>query len=151
MNENLITITHERVYLPEQTLGSWYESDKALNREPLCKVLELPWLDNANNISCIPEGKYLVTNEPPILKGDKWGRKERPYQHFRIHDVPGRRGILVHRITYVKDLKGCQGVGSRFMDINKDGILDIEGSSRKLEWLTQYLPERFWLKIIKKP
>lgn len=147
-------ITHERVYLPTETLGSWYNS----NRDLLCKVMELPNKNNARNISCIPEGRYLVTKEPPIPADDPFteadesgGRRPRSYWHFRIHNVPGRSGILVHRIAFVKDLLGCQGVGSRFADLNKDGILDIEGSRRKLEWLVDYLPDQFYLNIIKKP
>lgn len=147
-------ITHERVYLPNQTLGSWYNEA----HEVLCKTLELPWKDNKRNVSCFPEGRYFVTKEPPIPVDDltteldeSGGRKPRDYWHFRIHNVPGRSGILVHRITFVHHLLGCQGVGSRFKDLNNDGVLDIEDSRKKLEWLVEYLPEQFHLNVIKKP
>lgn len=148
-------ITHERVYLPTETLGSWYDE----NHEVLCKILELPWKDNQRNISCFPEGRYRVTKEQPIPEDnlgttdvdESGGRRPRNYWHFRIHDVPGRSGILVHRITFVKDLLGCQGVGSRFVDLNKDGILDVEGSRKKLEWLVYTLPNEFYLNVTKKP
>lgn len=146
-------IRHERVYLQTETLGSWYNEA----HEPLSKIMELPWKHNARNVSCFPEGRYFVTKEPPILEDDlatpidkSGGRRPRNYWHFRIHNVPGRSGILVHRVGYVYHLLGCQGVGSRFTDLNKDGVLDMEGSKKKLEWLVANLPDEFWLTVVKK-
>lgn len=134
-----------RVYLPGGTLGSLY-----LDGKLLCKTMELRWQGNRKGISCIPEGSYLTTKEPPIPANDPQGRKERPYWHFRIHDVPGRSGILIHKITYVKDLQGCIGVGQDFRDFNKDGVLDMAGSTLALEKLVKELPDKFTLTIRKK-
>jgi hypothetical protein len=145
MVEELETVTVKRVYLPNNTLGSFYFRDKML-----CKSMELRWQGNRKGISCIPEMTYLCTKEPPIPANDPQGRKERPYWHFRIHDVPGRSGILIHLITYVKDLQGCIGTGMEFRDFNKDGVLDMAGSTKALEILVKELPDRFWLKITKK-
>lgn len=135
----------KRVYLPTHTLGSLYQDG-----EMLCKTMELAWKDNRKSISCIPEGEYQVTKEPPIPPKDPSGRRERPYWHFRIHNVPGRSGILIHKITYVKDLKGCIGVGMDFKDFDKDGILDMAQSTIALEKLVNLLPDKFTLKISKK-
>lgn len=137
----------ERVYLETETLGSWYNDDGTM----VCKTMELPWLDNQSNISCIPEGFYRLKKMPP-----GFGRN---YSYFRFYNVPGRginqfvnmSTILVHKITYVKDLKGCIGVGGRFVDLNKDGVPDIADSSMKLKWMTDNLPNEFELTIIKKP
>jgi len=136
----------KRVYLQAETLGSWYDSDGVL----ICKTMELQWKDNQRSISCIPEGKYLVTKEQPIPPNDPSGRKARSYGHFRIQNVPKRSGILVHRITYVKDLEGCIGVGGRFVDLNKDGVPDMVDSGSKLEWMYQNLPDKFYLNISEK-
>ena len=87
---------------------------------------------------------------PPIPKGDPLGRKARAYSHFRFPDVPGRSGILIHRITFVKDLRGCIGVGSRFHDFNKDGVPDMAESSSALQWMVDNLPDQFYLNITKK-
>jgi len=135
----------KRVYLDTHTLGSLYK-DGVL----LCKTMELKWQGNRKGISCIPEGDYLTTKEPPIPANDTQGRKERPYWHFRIHDVPNRSGILIHKITYVKDLQGCIGVGMDFKDHNKDGVLDMAGSTLALEKLVKELPDKFTLTITKK-
>ena len=87
---------------------------------------------------------------PPIPKDDPSGRKARAYRHFRLYAVPGRSGILIHRITYVKDLQGCIGVGNRFHDFNKDGVPDMAESSSALEWMADNLPEKLYLNITKK-
>lgn len=143
----------KRVYMSTQTLGSWYNNKGLL----ICKTMELAWLDNQRSISCIPEGRYHVTKEKPIPKDDpntpvdeSGGRKPRDYGHFRIHGVPKRSGILVHRITYVKDLQGCIGTGGRFVDWNKDGVPDMADSGSKLEWMYQNLPDEFYLNIAEK-
>lgn len=128
----------ERVYLETETLGSIYDPDGNL----VAKTMELPWKENKRAISCIPEGSYKVIQQPP--------KPTRQYPYFRLPDVPGRSGILIHRITYVKDLKGCIGVGSRFMDINKDGIPDMAESGAKLSWMIANMPQEFTLTITKK-
>lgn len=132
----------KRVYLPSETLGSIYYKD-----EMLCKSMELPWKDNQRSISCIPEGSYTVTKEPPIPANDPQGRKPRDYWHFRFHDVPKRSGVLIHKITYVKDLQGCIGVGLDFKDWNRDGVPDMADSTKALEKLVKTLPDKFTLTI----
>jgi len=127
----------ERVYLGTETLGSMYD-DSSL----VCKTMELPWRNNARSISCIPEGLYYVIQQPP-----KPGRE---YPYFRLPNVPGRSGILIHRITYVSGLKGCIGVGSSFKDLNKDGVPDMIESSVTLQKMIDSLPQEFNLRIIKK-
>jgi Family of unknown function (DUF5675) len=128
----------ERVYLPTETLGSIYAPDGSL----VCKTMELAWKDNKRSISCIPEGAYKVIKQPP--------KEDRDYSYFRLPNVPGRSGILIHRITYVKDLKGCIGTGSRHLDLNKDGVPDMVESGKKLQWMVDNLPDQFTLTIRKK-
>jgi hypothetical protein len=118
-------IVIERVYLETETLGSWFLGEDGIFL--LAKTMELPWKDNARSISCIPEGTYKMVREAFTVK--------HPYPHFRILDVPNRSGILVHKITYVKDLRGCIGVGSAFKDLNSDGVPDIIGSTDTLDKL----------------
>lgn len=134
----LITLTLPRVYLLTETLGSIYLPDGLL----LAKTMELPWRDNRRAISCIPEDTYLVRKEPP--------KQGRDYWHYRIPEVPDRYGILMHPISFVKDLKGCIGVGSRFFDLNKDGIPDMAESKKKLQYMIESLPDEFYLNIFKK-
>jgi hypothetical protein len=142
----LINYTLPRVYLPTETLGSIYSP----NGEIVCKTMELPWKDNKQNKSCIPEGVYIVKKMPP-----GFGRK---YGYFRFKSVPGRNmnkvlnmsTILMHRISLVSGLLGCIGVGGRFADLNSDGVLDMADSGKKLQWMYENLPDEFQLTIKKK-
>lgn len=150
--EQLVTHIIKRVRLASSCPGSWY--DEAGNL--VCKTLELPDRNNQrdnvhtpeNEASCINIGTYLVTKEEPIPANDPLGRKERSYGHFRLHGVPGRQGILVHKITYVKDLLGCIGVGGRHVDLNADGIPDVVESGKKLQWMYDNFPKKFYVKIM---
>lgn len=127
----------ERVYLKTETLGSLYFYGKLL-----CKTMELPWRDNRRSISCIPEDVYLVIKQPP--------KESRPYPYFRLPNVPGRSGILIHKISYVSGLKGCIGVGKEFKDLNNDGVPDMIRSGEALQELIDLLPDQFELEIRKK-
>ena len=85
-------------YLPSKTLGLL----TALNLPPLV-TLELPWTNNEENISCIPEGRYECSLEKHRVHGDI----------VRVHDVAGRSGILIHAGNYAKDSTGCILVGKK--------------------------------------
>jgi hypothetical protein len=149
VTENIPTYLEERVYLPDRTLSSLISPQGGL----ICKILERAWVNNQRSISCIPEGKYLVTWSPPVLQDDptteideSGGRHTRPYEHYIIHDVPGRSGILMHAGTDVDDSEGCQLVGSRFRDVNTPKP-SLSESRVKLAWMTANLPKKFWLLI----
>jgi hypothetical protein len=136
--------TLPRVYLPLITPGSIYGSTGDL----VCKTIELPYRNNARSThsskaSCIEEGTYLVNKEP--------AKPTRNYVHFRLQNVKGRQGILIHKITYVKDLLGCIGVGGRHADLNADGVPDIVDSTKKMTWMAENMPDKFLLKIYKRP
>lgn len=147
MEEKLPLYLLDRVYLPDRTLSSMYNPRGGL----IAKILELPWLDNKRSISCIPEMKVLVTKENPIPADDpnteldeSGGRKPRPYKHFRLHNIPGRSGVLIHPGVDVIHSLGCMLPGSRFTNTDHP---TLEGSKRKLEWMVGILPEKFWLLI----
>ncbi|WP_018343417.1 DUF5675 family protein [Cytophaga aurantiaca] len=84
----------ERTYkagLP--TNGSW-----SLNGKHVCYTIELPWLNNEPNISCIEEGTYLLNR----CYSTKFG------WHFILKDVRNRKFILIHPANNaLKELRGC--------------------------------------------
>lgn len=146
-NKNLPVYLEQRVYLSDRTLSSLYDPRGGL----IAKILERQWLNNARGLSCIPEGLYLVTKEDPIPEDDplteeneSGGRKPRNYKHFRIHDVPGRSGILIHPGVDINHSEGCQLPGSRFTD---SAHPTLEGSKKKLEYMVEVMPDKFWLRI----
>ena len=64
----------------------------------VCNTIELPWLQNQRNVSCIPEGRYELRKR--FIK--KFGL------HLLVVDVPDRSWILIHPANDAKtQLKGC--------------------------------------------
>lgn len=130
-------LTLFRNYQEKYTIGDLVHHDGLI-----VKTLELPWRDNERNMSCIPEGQYQVIKQ--------LATKTRPYNFFRLMFVKDRSGILIHKITYVKDLKGCIGVGMSMTDLNRDGIPDMLRSSVALAEIWDYCPDSFTLLITKR-
>ena len=69
----------------------------------LALSLELPWLNNKRNVSCIPTGLY----DAEIITRKK-------QTNFLIKNVPGRSGVLVHPANYLFELRGCIAPGLVF-------------------------------------
>ena len=82
-----------RTYYPEWTKGLIKINDIILTQS-----LELPWLENQRNISCIPEGIY------PLVRR----QSSRFRDHLLIEDVPDRDLILLHPANDAsEELEGC--------------------------------------------
>ncbi len=82
-----------RTYYPSGTNG-----DILFNGLKLCCSIELPWKDNQQRISCIPEGKYELEKRYSLRF--KW--------HLLLKNVPGRDLILIHPANDAfRELKGC--------------------------------------------
>ena len=56
--------------------------------------------------------------------------------------------ILIHEANYYTDLKGCIGLGADFIDINKDGELDITSSRATKKKLLEIAPGGFEILIL---
>ena len=115
----------DRHYEEFQTLGDFKLTSET--DEFKCKTLELKWLNNKPNISCIPEGTYIVK----VRYSDKYGR------HLHIKNVKNRKYILIHWGNYAgslnpktkrPDIEGCILTGRSHKDLNKDNIIDITNS-----------------------
>jgi hypothetical protein len=115
----------------KQTIG------KLVYNEYVCNTLELPWLDNRFQVSCVPLGMYLVEQR----YSTKYGT------HFHVNNVPKRNLILIHSGNYHTHTKGCILVGSGLVDINNDGYTDVTNSRNTLKHLLDILPASFMLRI----
>lgn len=75
-----------------------------------CKTGELPWRDNQNGVSCIPDGTYIC----------KWILSPKHGYCYQVTGVPGRDMIEIHSANYCGDddlglkceLRGCIALGS---------------------------------------
>jgi len=112
-----------------------------------CVTIELPKVFipfpvNAQNVTCIPEGIYPVEKIISPTKG----------RCFLLKNVPGRTMVEIHIGNFATgekvDTKGCILPGMRFVDINLDGNLDVQDSTKAMEKLLKLLPDKFELHIL---
>ena len=135
-----VTITRSKLE-DAQTLGTLVLTNDEGKKLFNCKTLELPWLNNKRNESCIPLGNYKVV-----------ARQSAKYnKHYHIQDVPGRSFVLIHIGNYYTQTKGCILVGKSVSDINGDGYLDVTNSKSALQELLKLAPNGFDLEIKRKP
>lgn len=141
-----------RRYDTKETFGGLFVFDE--DRLLLSvKTLELPCLENHQNISCIPPGEYPFTR----IHHRKFGIC------FLVENVPGRSGIIVHSGNFaaerekleraiIKDRKvdtlGCIMPGLYYSDLNDDGILDVAESTDAMNLLRAILPTKSTLIIL---
>tara|TARA_B100000809_G_C15070508_1_gene505810 strand:+ start:739 stop:1134 length:396 start_codon:yes stop_codon:yes gene_type:complete len=83
----------QRTYHKEGTNGALFYKDLFFGF-----TIELPWLENRRNISCIPEGTYEIKARfSPKFK-----------DHLILQQVKNRRLILIHPANdALKELQGC--------------------------------------------
>lgn len=90
-----------RLYLNRATHGLlFYE------RAFVCYTLELPWVGNQKQLSCIPEGCYSIQRR----------YSDRFKEHLEVLDVENRSLILFHPANNAqRELKGCIAPVSQFL------------------------------------
>lgn len=125
-------LTIKRWYQPEFTLGLLDAGGFH------CFSLELPWLGNKQDVSCIPAGRYT---------GRKILSPSNGYC-IEIMDVPGRTHIQVHAANYTRQIRGCAAVGDGIKYLDLDNIPDVTNSKATLVKLMSHLPDEFDIHII---
>lgn len=100
----------------ESIIGELY-----VNGTFLCFTLELAWLWNEKNKSCVPPGEYRAHLR--FDHKDKW--------RIELLNVPGnRQNVQIHIGNYPKDVLGCVLVGTSFA---ADKVLDSAKAYEKLK------------------
>lgn len=111
-------------YHPEGTLGVIKLAGKEFS------TIERPWLDNAQNVSCIPTGTYLT----------RWRESPRFGFTWELRDVQDRTYILIHAANYPSDVQGCIGLGTNLMgdriavSNSRKAVKSFEGLLEGMEW-----------------
>lgn len=127
--------------MEEINLATWSQDDCTLGRlsydEFQCFTLELPWLENEQGVSCIPEGRYLAFKR----KSPKNGLV------LELESVPNRTFIQIHAGNYTRQIEGCILVGDSIKFLDKDAIPDVTNSKRTLDKLLDVVPERVYINI----
>ena len=105
------------------------------------KTIERPWLNNRANISCYPEGVYLVKYLPCSGSG-KYKRV------WHVQNVQGRSGILFHNGNLVRHSKGCTLVGRKHGTLG--GQPAVLSSASGLNAMRRELEGKDFILIVKK-
>ena len=107
------------------------------NMKVLCFTVELPWLDNHPQTSCIPIGYYNVEKYNSPKHGDVW----------QIMNVPNRSNIEIHPANLASELLGCIGVGDTIGKI--EGMPAVLNSQKTFKLLKCNLKNSGDWKLIK--
>lgn len=117
-----------RGYTDQGTFGKFYASDG----EFICYTLERQWQNNEPFRSCIPEGRYLLTDYDSPKYGQRFalaGGSVSIYQG----DENKRFGILIHAANFPSQLQGCIAPGNTLTTI--DGQWAVASSRAALDRL----------------
>lgn len=102
-----------------------------------CVALELSWMLNMRNVSCIPCGTYPVMNR----ENKRFGK------HLHVMNVPSRSLILIHALNVFKESEGCIGVGSKFSFVNTDNEYDVVNSRLTLNKILELIPDDYKIQL----
>lgn len=110
--------------------------------EFVCYAIELPWLDNVRNNSCIPEGINVLGKR--YSKKFKW--------HVLVKDVYGRSEILFHPANDARiELRGCIAPVSQISGIGR-GVQSVAAFNklRDIVYASIDKGEQVLLEVLKK-
>ena len=103
-----------------------------------CFTLELPMLDNAQDISCIyPNGGFIGRKHFSPHNGDC----------VAIDNVMNRTNIQIHAANFTRQILGCIAVGDGIKFLDNDSIPDVTNSVKTLGALLAVLPDTFKIVI----
>lgn len=122
-------------------IDRWYQPDCTLGRLSFgnfkCFTLELPWNNNLNDISCIPEGKYEAFKRKSPKNG----------LCVELKSVKGRTNIQIHSGNYTRQIEGCILTGDSIKYLDNDGIPDVTNSRNTLDKMLALLPDVFYVDV----
>ena len=107
--------------------------------------LELPWKDNRQDVSCIPNGRYLCQ----LVYSNKFKRKT-----YLLRGVPNRSWVRIHRGNYAgdeskgyrSDVEGCILIGTKRAIFGKQEVVGASAVALR-KFLKEMDGEDFYLNI----
>jgi len=133
----MIDVVIDRIIQDDvQTLGVLQVAYK--NKLFRCFTIERGWLDNKRNISCIPDGEYLVCKE--------WSNRFRQ-DLFEVKGVQDRSEIKFHTANYSRQLEGCIGLGKYIGFVDSDANLDVVNSALTMNQFHAFLEDEKEFKL----
>lgn len=122
----------DRKYFDDCTIG------RLTYKDFQCFTLELPMLDNKQDVSCIyAAGGFVGRKHYSPKNGDC----------IAINNVMDRTNIQIHKGNFTRDIQGCILVGDSVKFLDGDSIPDVTNSTKTLEKLLSLLPDTFAIEI----
>ena len=122
-------------------IDTWLQDDCTLGRLSYgnfhCFTLELPYISNEKNISCIPGGEYQAIKYDSPKHGEV----------ILFLGTGHRQMIEIHAGNYTNQIEGCILVGNAIKYLDGDSIPDVSSSKITLKALMDKLPESFKIEI----
>jgi hypothetical protein len=119
----LVKVIRKKFHSEDGVLGTLF-----VDGVEICSTLELPWRDNQDNISCIPNGFYDLKK----ITSPHFGTV------YEIVDVKDRDDILIHSGNNVEDTLGCILVAEKWGTLHKrNAILNLSGPKAGLKSFMQ--------------
>jgi len=122
-----------RAYYSDCTIGRVFLPNHGFQ----CFSLELPWLNNASEISCISEGSYVARKRLSPANG----------LVYELENVLNRTFIQIHAGNYTSQILGCILVGDSIKFLNNDTIPDVTNSNNTLQKILGLLAEEITISI----
>ncbi len=108
----------------KQSLGNLLIRNEHGNIIYVRHLLELGWLNNKRNISCVPHGTYDLKLE----HSPKFGRKL-----WEAYGVSNRSECKFHVANFASQLNGCFAPGMAKFDIDRNGEKDMVNSAEAFD------------------
>ena len=120
----------KRAYLKTCTISEVFHQGKSI-----CHFVELPWLSNQPNESCIPAGIYSIEPYQSDNHGDVFILKNHNLGvgHFKGDSV--RFGILIHVANFPSEIDGCIGPGLK----EHPSVWGVASSRKAMSMLTKLI------------
>ena len=104
------TYTLKRRYFETGTFSTLHREDGS----KVCVFVERPWLDNAANVSCIPEGEYRAKKTDSPKFGESYYLEG---ETVSLNGPSKRTHILIHAANLPEELHGCLAPGLDFSSL----------------------------------
>lgn len=114
-----VKIFRDTFFDQQASLGTCYVYNDKGDLVFKSESLERGWVNNQNQISCIPTGTYPLKLE----YSDRFRKKL-----WEIYDVPNRSECKFHSANYWFELNGCIALGKQRKHIDGDAVMDITSS-----------------------
>ena len=109
--------------------------------ETFYETMELPWLNNQQGISCVPQGDYQLFRHNSEAHPRTWALVNPKLNviHYPQDGASGCRSlILIHIANYAAELRGCIGVGMARVFIGHTWM--VQQSARAMAAIQAALP-----------